>query len=49
MVLLVEIIQFITFCGSADIDDLILNALGCVLGYGIIKMKVVRKGLKLDD
>ncbi len=49
LVLFVEIIQFITFCGSADIDDLILNSLGCMFGYGIINIKAVRKGLKLDN
>ena len=49
LVIVVEIIQFVTFCGSADIDDLILNTLGCVIGYGIIKMKLLRKFLKLDE
>ena len=49
LVLLVEIIQFLTFCGSADIDDLILNTLGCVIGYGIIRIKFLRKLLKLDE
>lgn len=49
LVLVIEIIQFVTFCGSADIDDLILNTLGCVIGYGIIKIKLLRKFLKLDE
>ena len=49
LVIVVEIIQFVTFCGSADIDDLILNSLGCVIGYGIIKIKLLRKFLKLDE
>lgn len=29
----IEIIQFVTYLGSADIDDVILNMLGCVIGY----------------
>lgn len=49
LVIVVEIIQFITFCGSADIDDLILNLLGGIIGYGIIKIKLLRKFLKLDE
>lgn len=49
LVLVVEIIQFVTFCGSADIDDLILNTLGCIVGYGIIKIKLLRKVLKIDE
>ena len=49
LVIVVEIIQFITFCGSADIDDLILNTLGCVIGYGIIKINLLRKFFKIDE
>lgn len=46
LVLVIEIIQFITFLGSADIDDLILNVLGAAIGYGIVRLKVVRRLLK---
>lgn len=49
LVLVVEIVQFLTFCGSADIDDLILNTLGAIIGYGIIKIKFLRKLLKVDE
>lgn len=49
LVFLIEIIQFITFTGSADIDDLILNTIGSIIGYGIIKIKFLRNVLKLDD
>ena len=31
----VEIMQLITLTGSFDIDDLLLNAVGSVIGYGI--------------
>lgn len=49
IVLFVEITQFLTFCGSADIDDLLLNTISSAIGYGIIKMKFVRKTLGLDE
>lgn len=45
----VEIIQFITRIGSADIDDVILNLIGACVGYFIVKLKVTRKILKLDE
>lgn len=47
LVLMIEVIQFITFYGSADIDDLVLNVLSAMIGYGIVQMKFVRKMLKL--
>ena len=31
----IEILQFITFCGSADIDDVIFNTVGAMAGYAI--------------
>lgn len=49
LVIIIEIIQFVTFTGSADIDDLILNTIGSMIGYGIIKIKCLRKILKLDE
>ena len=49
LVLVIEIIQFLTFTGSADIDDLILNVIGAILGYGIISIKPLRKVLKLEE
>ena len=33
--LLIETIQLITSQGCFDFDDVILNSLGCVIGYGI--------------
>ncbi len=33
LVLIIEILQFCTFCGSADIDDLIFNTFGAAAGY----------------
>ncbi len=49
LVILVETIQFFTFTGSADIDDLILNTIGATIGCGIIKIKSLREILKLDE
>lgn len=33
--LLIETIQLITSRGCFDFDDVILNGLGCIIGYGI--------------
>lgn len=35
LVIFLEILQFITFYGSADIDDLLFNTFGAAVGYGI--------------
>ena len=34
----VEILQLLTLVGSCDVDDLILNLFGALLGYGFYKM-----------
>ncbi|MFL0245622.1 VanZ family protein [Candidatus Clostridium stratigraminis] len=33
--LIIEVIQLIFYLGACDIDDLILNILGSLLGFGI--------------
>jgi glycopeptide antibiotics resistance protein len=33
IILLIETIQFVTCLGAADIDDVILNMVGCMIGY----------------
>lgn len=38
LISLVEAVQFATGLGSCDVDDLILNLLGVVLGYGFWRM-----------
>ena len=43
---LVEIIQFITYRGSTDIDDIILNTIGASIVYILMKTKVVEKLLE---
>ena len=35
LICLVELLQYITGLGSCDIDDLILNAAGILIGYGL--------------
>ena len=39
----IEMIQVVTRLGSFDIDDLILNLVGALIGFGIWKTKIVRK------
>ena len=41
-----EILQFITLSGSCDIDDIILNAGGAFLMFGITKIKFIEKILR---
>ena len=40
--IIIELLQFLTFSGSLDIDDIILNTLGANITYGIISIKYVR-------
>lgn len=37
---LVETIQFVFMCGSWDIDDILLNLFGALLGFGVYKWKL---------
>ena len=39
----IELIQFITFSGSCDIDDVILNTLGAFIMYKILNIKEIKK------
>lgn len=43
---LVEIIQFITYRDSTDIDDIILNTIGASIVYMLMKTKAVKKLLE---
>lgn len=39
----IELVQFVTLMGSLDIDDLILNLCGVIIGYGLWKwLKIIR-------
>mgnify|MGYP003295140202 CR=1 FL=1 len=42
----IELIQFITFSGSCDIDDVILNTLGAFIMYKILNIKDVKNLVK---
>ena len=44
--LFVEILQFITYRGSTDIDDIILNTIGAIIIYALMKTKLVKKILE---
>ena len=46
LTLLVEILQFITYRGSTDIDDIILNTIGASIVYMLMKTKVIKKLLE---
>ena len=46
LTLIVEILQFITYRGLTDIDDIILNTIGAVIVYVIMKTKFAKKLLK---
>jgi len=41
--LVIEVVQFLTKRGAFDIDDLLLNMLGAVIGYLIWKSRPVQK------
>ena len=43
IVIIIELLQFLTMSGSCDIDDLILNVLGASIIYFIVKIKCINK------
>ncbi|MDQ0157944.1 VanZ family protein [Robertmurraya andreesenii] len=45
----IELVQVVTRRGSFDIDDLILNLLGALIGFAIWRTKGVQKALKKLD
>ena len=46
LTLLIEILQFITYRGSTDIDDIILNTIGASIVYMLMKTKFIKKLLE---
>ena len=46
IVVVIELLQFITMSGSCDIDDLILNVIGASTIYLIFKIKPINKIIK---
>lgn len=43
VICLIELIQLFTGRGAFDIDDIILNAVGASIGYGIFNMRHVKR------
>lgn len=43
IIIAVEVLQFLTFLGSCDVDDLILNVFGAALGWAFWKMSEARR------
>jgi glycopeptide antibiotics resistance protein len=49
-ILLIESLQLLTFTGVFDIDDIILNMLGALIGYGsFVGMKYMEYRFKIGD
>lgn len=46
IVLILELAQFVVNVGAADIDDVILNTLGAVIVYALMKTKIIGNMLK---
>ena len=46
IVLIIELLQFVTMSGSCDIDDLILNVFGAILIYLIAKIRPVNNFIR---
>ncbi|MGE7863562.1 VanZ family protein [Bacillus mobilis] len=48
IIITIEITQYITYLGSADIDDVILNQISCMIGYTfyLIYIKIKNSQLK---
>lgn len=43
VIVTVELLQYVTLLGSCDVDDLILNLSGVIIGYGLWKLFGFRK------
>lgn len=43
IITLIELIQYITSTGSADVDDVILNLLGAIITYFLMQNKFVKE------
>ena len=49
MVVLVEVAQFVLRVGIIDVDDIIFNLSGAMIGYGIIKIPIINRLLQKID
>ena len=48
VIIAVEAVQFLTMCGSCDIDDFILNIAGACIGFAFTKLNIVKKLAFID-
>lgn len=46
ILLLVEILQFLTMRGFFDIDDILLNLAGACIFYGLTRIPIVKKKIE---
>lgn len=46
VVLIIELLQFVTLSGSCDIDDIILNVFGALIMYAILRIRTVNHLIK---
>ena len=46
MVVMVEIVQGILRVGSVDIDDVLFNVVGAMIGYGLIRLPFIYNFLR---
>lgn len=47
LLIMVEVVQVITRRGSFDIDDFMLNLLGALIGFGILKTVIVQRLIRV--
>ena len=38
LIVLIEVVQYATYLGVCDVDDLILNAAGCLMGWAVFML-----------
>lgn len=44
----IELIQFFSFTGTFDVDDIILNLIGVIIGFGFWKLYLSYVGLQRE-
>ena len=48
LLIMVEVVQVVTRRGSFDIDDFMLNLLGALIGFGILKTVIVQRLIRVS-
>lgn len=49
IIILIELTQLLTQLGTCDIDDLILNLIGCTVGYCVFRIIYAEKGKRKPE